>query len=150
MASDYGYGGGGYERARRGVENQYTTDAATNAYGRFISQQRGQRSLSDLDRTMRRSYAPVTASWGARGLSGGGINSGAMQQSMANFLGDYYRDRGRTTQDITQSLQQYDLMGSQLQAARENALMDIELQKARDIAGTADALTQLQQYLGGL
>lgn len=144
-----GYNGGSYEAARRNVEGNYANDSVQNAYGRFLSQQRGQRQLGDMRQQYQRAYPGYTASFGQRGLSGGGINSGAMQQSMGNFIGDYYRDYGRAQQDVTQELQQYDLGQNQLDAWRQNALMDIEMQKARDIANTANALSMLQQYLGG-
>jgi len=144
-----GLGGGQYEAARRGVENQYTQNSTQNAYGRFLSQQRGQRSLGDMQQGFQRSYPGYTAQFGQRGLSGGGVNSGAMQQSMGNYIGDYYRDYGRAQQDLTQELQQFDLGQSQLDAWRQNELMNIEQQKANDIANTANILQMLQQYLGG-
>lgn len=144
-----GYNGGSYEAQRRGVENQYANNSSQNAYGRFLSQQRGQRDLSDRTRNFQRSYPGYQASFGQRGMSGPGVGSGVREQSMANYIGDHYRGYGRAQQDYTQELQQYDLAKYQNDAWRQNALMDIEAQKASDIANTASTLAMLQQYLGG-
>lgn len=141
---------GGYERQKGDIEYRYTQDAANNAYGRFISQQRGQRQLGDMSRQFGRSYAPYKATFGQRGLAGGGINSGTMQQSMRNFIGDYGRNYLRTQQDVTQGLQQYDLNQSNLDAWRSQALADVETQKANEIAQAAQNLQWLQDMLGRL
>jgi len=145
-----GYSGGGYEAARRGVESNYTTNSATNAYGRFLSQQRGSRDLGDQTRNFQQSWPGYRAQFGQRGLSGSGVNSGVQQASMANYIGDYNRQYGRTQQDITQGLQQYDLSQAQLDSIRQDELMNIEMQRAQEIASTAASLAALQQYLGGL
>ena len=62
---------GKYEGAVADLGYRYNTDRATNAYGRFLSQQRGERSLGDMSR--RRSTAPcrtISAGFGLRGLRG--------------------------------------------------------------------------------
>lgn len=145
-----GYNGGAYEAQRRDIENQYTQGAATNAYGRFLSQQRGQRGLSDLTSNFQRTYAPQRAAWNARGLGGGGITSGSQQQAMRNFVGNYYQDFGRAQQDLTGQLQQYDLGQSQLDSWRENELANLQLRQAQEIAQAAQNLEALRAYLGGI
>lgn len=146
MAYDYG----GYERQKGDINYKYTTDAANNAYGRFISQQRGQRNLGDKERSFKRNWAPYKASFGQRGLQGAGIGSGVAQKSMQNYMGDYGRDYLRTQQDLTQGLQQYDQNQSNLDAWRSNALVDLESDKANQIALAAQNLEALRQLLGGL
>ena len=96
-------------KRRRTCTYRYNTDKAQNAYGRFLSQQRGERRLSDVSRTFNQSDPSYKSKFGQRGLTGGGIRSGAAKRSMGNYLGDYARDYGRAQQDITQDLQQYDL-----------------------------------------
>lgn len=141
---------GGYERQKADIGYKYSSDAATNAYSRFLSQQRGSRQLGDMSRSFGRELPRYTASFGQRGLSGPGINSGAMRQSMSNYIGDYTRDYGRTQQDITQGLQQYDLGQLNLDEWRRQSLAAIEAQKANDIAMAAQNLQYLAQQVGGL
>lgn len=145
-----GQNGGYYESQRRGIENKYTQDAASNAYGRFLSQQRGQRGLSDITDMFKRNYAPYRSTFAARGLSGGNVTSGITQNAMRNFVGDYYRDFGRSQQDLAQNLQQYDLNQSQLDAWRQDELSNLQLRQAQEIAQAAQNLEALRAYLGGI
>ena len=146
QAPDYG----GYERQRRDVDSQYGNQTTTNAYGRFLGQQRGQRNLGDTSRQFGRQYPGAKASFGQRGLSGGGINSGSMQESMGRFVGDYARDYGRQQQDLTQQGQQYDMQQAQLDQWRQEALRGIEESKANDIAWAAQNVQQLRDIFGGM
>lgn len=146
MAYDYG----SYERQKNDVEYKYSNDAATNAYSRFLSQQRGQRSLGDMSREFGQQMPKFKARFGQRGLSGPGIRSGVMQNSMNNYIGNYTRDYGRMQQDNTQQLQQYDLAQNQSNAWRQQTLADLEAAKAQQIAAEAQNLEYLRQMVGGL
>ena len=150
MATFSPYDSGAYERQKRDVEYDYGNQTATNAYGRFLSQQRGERGLGDMTRGFQQGYAPYKAQFGQRGLAGNGIQSGVQQQAMANYTGDYLRNYGYGTQDLTQQLQQYDLSQNQLDAFRQQSLADIEAQKAQQIANDAQAIEYLRQLVGGL
>ena len=141
---------GGYERQRGDINYKYSNDAATNAYGRFISQQRGQRDLGDMSQAYGRQYPSYKAQFGQRGLSGGGINSGTMQQSMNRFVGDYAQGYQRRQQDMTQEAQQYDMNQMNLDQWRQQALQDVETQKTNDIANAAMNLQYWKKALGGL
>ena len=150
MATFTPYDAGGYERQKRDVEYDYGAQSATNAYGRFLSQQRGERSLGDTRRNYEWGYAPYKATFGQRGLAGGGVQSGVMQNSMANYVGNYVRDYGRQQQDLTQQLQQFDLNQNNLDAFRQQSLADIEANKAQQIANDAQTIEYLRQLVGGL
>ena len=128
--ADAGY----YESQRRNVNTDYAAQMAANTYSRFLSKQRGERDLGDMTRGFKREFPSFSASFGQRGLTGGGVNSGSMQRAMGNYIGDYNRQYSRSRQDLTGQLQQFDLQGAQLGAQRQNALRDIETQKAREIA----------------
>lgn len=141
---------GGYERSKRDVDYKYSNDATTNAYGRFISQQRGSRQLGDLNRSFERSYPGYKAQFGRRGLLGGDVKSGTMRNAMSNYVGDYARTYGRGQQDVVQELQQYDLNQNRLNDWRSQSMADIEAQKANDIAAAADGILYLRELLGGL
>lgn len=142
---DTGY----YEASRRSINDQYGTDSTMNAYGRFLSQQRGSRSLGDMTQGFQRGYAPMRSQYGARGLSGGGLRSGAMQGAMQRYVGDYYQNYGRQAQDITQGLQQYDLEQARLNSWRTRSMADLDLQQAQEIARAAQNIEALKQYYGG-
>ena len=140
----------GYNQQANDVQYRYNTDKAMNAYGRFLSQQRGSRALGDLSTNFGRNLPSFKAGFGQRGMLGGGIRSGAMQRSMQNYLGDYSRDYTRAQQDATQEAQNYDLQSSQLDAYLNNSLASIEQQKQADIANAALAIEALRPYLGSL
>jgi hypothetical protein len=148
-----GYGGvdtGAYEQEAADLGYRYNTDRATNAYGRFLSQQRGERNLGGMSRTFSRSLPNYKAGFGRRGLSGGGIRSGSMNRAMGNFLGDYARDYGQAQQDMTQEAQQYDMSSAQMDAYYNNSLAALEQRKQTDIANAALAIEALRPHLGGL
>jgi hypothetical protein len=150
MATFSPYDAGAYERQKTGIEYDYGNQSATNAYGRFLSQQRGERSLGDTTRQFQNSYAPYKAQFGQRGLAGGGINSGVQHQAMQNYAGDYMRNYGYQAQDLTQQLQNFDLNQSNLDAFHQQSLADLEAQKAQSIANDAQAIEYLRQLVGGL
>lgn len=141
---------GGYAREASDLQYRYNTDRATNAYGRFLSQQRGSRNLGDFSRDFNRSLPNYKAGFTHRGLAGGGIQSGVMQRSMGNYLGDFARNYGREQQDITQGLQNYDLQAGQMDAAYNNSVLALQQRKQGDIANAALAIQALRPYLGGV
>jgi hypothetical protein len=150
MATFSPYDAGAYERQKTGIEYDYGNQSATNAYGRFLSQQRGERGLGDMTRNFQQGYAPYKAQFGQRGLAGGGINSGVQHQAMQNYAGDYMRNYGYQAQDLTQQLQNFDLNQSNLDAFHQQSLTDLEAQKAQQIANDAQAIEYLRQLVGGL
>jgi hypothetical protein len=177
-----------YERQRRGINDDYAAQSATNAYSRFLSQQRGARTMADIGRTSSRQSADIsraygrqtadytrnyqraapslTGSYGARGLATGGVQSGIYGKAMQNFTGDYQQQMSRAAEDQSvgigrigedTALQQsragedianegrgYDLSQAQLTAARDRALSDNEIDKAKEIANAAQYLAALR------
>jgi len=141
---------GGYERQKGAVDYQYGTDSTSNAYGRFISQQRGNRQLGDMYQGFQRQTPIFKSQFGKRNLAGAGINSGVERGAMQNYLGDFGRDYGRAQTDLTQGLQQYDLNQNNLDAWRNQQNVSIEAQRATDIANEAAQIDWLRQLVGGL
>lgn len=143
---DSGY----YEAQRRGVEDQFAASMAANTYSRTLAQQRGSRDINLFRQGFQRSFPGYRATFGQRGLGGGGVGSGVMQRSMRNYLGDYNKQLNTMRSDVTDQLRGFDLTGAQYQSQRTSALADIELQKAREIAFAAQNIEALRQALGGL
>jgi hypothetical protein len=56
---------------------------ATNAHGRFLSQQRGERGPGDMTKTFNRGLPNAYAQFNQRGLGGPGIKSGTQQRAIA-------------------------------------------------------------------
>lgn len=131
------------------VRNDFAAKSAANAFSRNLGQQRGSRNITDFRQGFKRQLPQFTASFGQRGLSGGGIRSGVMQGAMRNFVGDYTRDLGRAQEDNFNEMQQYDFNQSRFQAERDRALADLQAQKAATIAATAAQIAALRPYMGG-
>lgn len=139
-----------YEGARRNIEDKWNANASQNAYGRFISQQRGNRGLSDMNRGYSRGMPGLQSSFNRRGLAGGGLSSGVQQGALNRYVGDYQRGFGRAQQDLSQTMQGYDLSDQMNNIWYQGAVGDMELQQQNDIAAAASNIDALRQYLGGL
>jgi hypothetical protein len=148
--SGYGANTAQYDQQASDAQYRYNTDRASNAYGRFLSQQRGERGLGDLRTNYNRTLPGQKAGYGQRGLSGGGVRSGTMQRSMKNFLGDYTQQYGRAQLDAQQEAAQYDQAGAAMDAYYNNSLLNIESAKQQEIANAALAIEALRPLLGGL
>ncbi len=146
----YGANTAQYDQQANDLQYRYNTDRAQNAYGRFLSQQRGERSLGDLKQGFQRGLPGFKSKFGTRGLAGPGVNSGVMQRSMQNYLGDYAQTYGRSQLDAQQEAAQYDQAGAQLDAYYNNNLASIEAAKQQEIANSAQAIEALRAILGGL
>lgn len=148
--SGYGANTAQYDQQGADLQYRYNTDRTANAYGRFLSQQRGTRALGDLKQGFQRSLPGYKANFGQRGLSGPGVRSGSMQRSMQNFLGDYAQTYGRAQLDAQQEAAQYDQSAAQLDAYYNNSLAAIEAARQQEIANAAQAIEMLRPLLGGL
>lgn len=135
-----------YESQRRSVNDTHAANQATNAYSRTLSQQRGNRNVADFKQSFGRSQPGFTSSWGRRGLTGGGVQSGAFQGALQRRVGDYTRDLGRMQTDMAQNNQQYQMQGARFTQERQNALAEIEARKQAEIAQAALNLTALRPY----
>jgi hypothetical protein len=103
-----------------------------------------------MQREYKRSFPQVRALGAQRGLTGGGLKSGSFNQAMQRYMGDYTRSYGEAQNDLTESLRQFDLNQAQATVNRDNALAQIDLDKAREIAFAAQNIEQLRSMLGGL
>lgn len=139
-----------YDRAQNDLGYKFNTDQATNAYGRFLSQQRGERSLGDMSREFTRALPQQYSQFNRRGLSAPGVQSGVQQSSMQNYLGDYSRNYGLQQGYNAQDLQQFDQAGLQNQAYYQSQLSSLETSKQNEIARAALGIQALKPYFGGI
>lgn len=145
-----GYNSGYYTQQASDAQYRANTDLANNAYGRFLSQQRGERGLGDMRTGFNRQLPNYRASWSQRGMAGPGIQSGVYNRSMANYAGDFARDYSRMQMDNQQELNNYDLQAAGINAQLTSTLANIEQAKQNDIANAASFIEALRPYLGGL
>ena len=146
QAPDYG----GYTRKRADIEDRYSRDSATQAYGRFLGQQRYRRNRGDAERQFGRDYGRQTAAHARRNTAGPGMRSGVHQRGMRQYVGDYARAQQRLSEDFGQQGQQYDIDQMNRDSWRTQALSDLEAEKANQIALTGQNLEMLKQLFGGL
>jgi len=137
-----------YTRQAQGIQNDYAAKSATNAYSRFLSQQRGDRGITDYQRDFNRSLPKVTAQYGKRNLAGAGVTSGVYGKAMQTYVGDYQQNLNRQLADQQTDLRSYDLTEAQLSTARDRALSDMETDKAKEIAMAASYLSALKPQFG--
>jgi hypothetical protein len=138
---------GAYENRRNSINQDYAAKSSTNAYARFLAQQRGDRSKADYSRDFGRRLPRFTASWGRRGLTGGGVRSGTYRQGATEYLGDYNRNLAQIAQDQAQTDYSYQLTDQQQAALMQRELSQLEYEKSQEIAMTAANLAALQPYL---
>jgi len=133
-----------YTGQAQGIRGDYAAKSAANAYSRFLSKQRGDRGITDYQQQFNRSLPGVTASYAHRGLTGPGVKSGVYGKAMQTYVGDYQQNLNRQLADQQSGLRQYDLTEAQLTSARDRALSDMEIDKAKEIANAANYLSALK------
>jgi hypothetical protein len=138
-----------YEASRRRINDDRTRDLAANEFGRFVSQQRANRGMSDLQRSFGRAMPKFGASFGQRGMAGPGARSGVFQNALQRFVGDHTRTMGFARQDLTNEMSQFDMQGATIQGAHQRALAELEMQRQAEIANAAMQLNALRPYIGG-
>jgi len=159
-----------YEAQRRQINTGSAQELATNAYARFLAQQRGSRERTDLftnvrqgrntlntdigryqqDRTRsyQQGYDPYAAQYGARGLVGGGVTSGVQRSGMQDYNQDYRRDTNRAQFDYGRALHRLnrgfrtDLSRSRVNTSEE--MNQFDLNQANIQSNKTNALAALQ------
>ena len=137
-----------YTRQRSEVNQDHLAKQAANTRGRFLAQSRGNRQTSDAKRTFGRSHEPFVSSHARRGLTGGGVRSGAFQNALRQRTGDHVRKMGRMASDQAAELRQFDLNSGNIDRQRDEALRAIEEQRQREIAMAALNLRALKPLYG--
>jgi hypothetical protein len=141
-----------YEAARRNLFDQYSQEAALNAYQRYLAETRGQRPILQLEeaafgRTAAGGLGEVpklTSSYARKGLQGMNVRSGVYKQALENYAKQRERNLGYAREDLSTGLRGFELAGTQAQSRLDSGLSDIERTKARQIAEDARALLQLR------
>jgi hypothetical protein len=133
-----------FEQRRRGLQRSYSADSAMNAYQRFLSQRRGERDYGDLSRTWEEETPKFVSSYSRRNLVGPNIRSGVFSNALQKFDSQRVRQLGRAREDMQQQDYGYELAGRGAASAYEDALLEMELDKYRQIQNDAMQLMQLR------
>lgn len=133
-----------FENRRRGLTQQYGAESAMNEYARMLAQQRGSRSLGEFQRQVTKQIPQFARSFGRKGLQGQGIRSGLFNRAISEFGQEAARQQGYTVQDLAEEQRQFQLREAQAKSNLEQALLDLESEKARQIAESAQGLLSLR------
>jgi len=141
-----------FERQRRALMGNFGTQAALNAYKRYLAQARSQRQLTQFEEAPFATTATgglgevpkLTSAYARRGLQGQGIRSGIYNQALSSYARQRARQGGYLAQDMADQMRGFDLAQSGLQSQLEEGLANLEASKAAQIAADAAALYQLR------
>lgn len=86
-----------FETQLADLQNKYAQDEATQAYGRFLGQQRFARQREDMDRGFTRGFPRFTGQWAGR--LGSDVQSGVFKQSLRDTMNDFGRSMDRLDAD---------------------------------------------------
>ena len=133
-----------FEARRRAAMQNIAAPSAMNVYDQFISQQRGQRNLADLQRQYNEGAPRVVAGYGRRGLLAPSVKSGAFRKAMAEYARKRVEDTSALQRELDMSAAQAELQNRQLRSQYAQDLQDLETDKARQIREDALALLRLR------
>lgn len=131
-----------YEAQRRSYADNYASTGAMNAYSNFLSQQRGQRDLGDLQTQWQQATPKFIAGYGRRNLINPNIRSGAFSRALQDFSNQNIRQISDAQQALDQQQQMFQLGQQNLLGSYNSNLSNLEADKARQIAADAQALLQ--------
>lgn len=136
-----------YDAQRRALLQNYGSNAAMQAYSRFLAEESAGRQRADLTKQYERAVPKVMRAYGSRGLAGPRVTSGIQRQGLQDFATQRITDFGDLMRQSAESQRQYDLQSAGLQSQLQQQLADLEAEKARQIA--IDAQLILQSRSGG-
>jgi hypothetical protein len=116
---------------------------ANNAYSRFLAQQRGSRSLVDINRTMTQGLEHLATGFTSRGMG----YSGAFQQGQTDYATNWMQQNQDANDGIAQAYRQADLSDSQANSGYDSTLADLQADKNARIQDDAANLAQFQPFL---
>ncbi len=132
---------------RRNATSQYGASAASSAYSRFLSQQRGTRQAQDMTDAQNKYVPQMANSYSQRNLAGPGINSGIYRQALTDYATKQNRAFGEQTAAYNAEQSQFDTTEAGLYADYKNQMNDIEDEYQTGQTHTAATLAQFKKYL---
>lgn len=138
------YDASAFEARRRGLMDQYASTGSANAYGNFVSQQRGQRDLAKMAKGYEKAAPQIVSGFGRSGMLTPTVRSGAFAKAMREFAKDRISNTAEAQQNLSQEQNMFELGQRQLQSNYNVGLQDLEAEKARQIEQDALELMRLR------
>ena len=127
---------------QRGVTRDATL--AQNAYTTFLSQQRGNRNMIDVNKSMTNGLEKLGSSFAHRGIA----NSGLANQGASDYGDSWAEQKQAVTDGMDQARQNQTFGDNNAWNSYNSGVADDELAKQNDILSTAASLKQFQPFLG--
>lgn len=138
------YDASAFEARRRGLMDKYASIGAANTYGNFVSQQRGQRNLFDLNKSYEKAQPQIRTSFAKKGMYTPNVQSGAFKKALQDFAKERISETSRAQQDLAQQNAMFGLGQAQLGDEYKVGLQDLEAEKARQIEQDALEIMRLR------
>ena len=138
------YNASAFEARRRGLMDKYASLGAANTYGNFVSQQRGQRNLADMNKGYEKAQPQIRTSFGKRGAFTPNVQSGAFKRALQEFATERIGQTAQAQQDLAQQQAMFNLGQAQLGSEYKVGLQDLEAEKARQIEQDALEIMRLR------
>ena len=135
-----------YEARRRSYIQNYASTGAMEAYKNFLSQQRGQRDLAELNRQYDAGTPQFVAGYGRRNLIAPNVRSGIFNKAFQDFAQQRVRSLADVQRTMAEQAGQYDLGRAMATDTLNQQLLDLEAEKARAIEEDAQALLKYRGY----
>ena len=121
-----------YEKQLGDLNLQHSQSDATNAYARFISQQRFNRQRQDMTTGFQRGFPQFTGGFAHQ--LGSGIRSGVFQNKLNQYVGDYGQAQSRLDESQAGDASQYDQMKAIGDSGYQKALLALQEELQRQNA----------------
>ena len=139
----------GYGQRKRSALSQYGAKAAQSAYSQFLSQQRGNRQVFDINKQFEKQAPRVVSQYTRRGLAGPGVQSGIYNQGLTDFANQKTEAVNTSQMGTVDDINQAKLGDAYDFADYQSQIDALEIEKNTNIANTAASLTAWKPFLGG-
>lgn len=126
-----------FEARRRGLMENFGATGAMRTYSNFLSQQRGNRNLADLNTSFDKQAPQVVSGYGRSGRNTANVKSGAFAKAMQEFAQNRVKQTSDAQQQLNEANYGYGLENDQAIAGYNYSVQDLEAEKSRQIAQDA-------------
>lgn len=137
---------GDYGMAEASARKRRLQESIANRQAASLGQMRGTRKLSDLTRALTEGFKPKMADYGQRGLAGPNVASGIQRSGLQRYAADMQTQLGDYTQQLQDEQNSIVQQEAAAQAALDDYLQQLALQKKQSIIDSATALKQYSSY----
>ncbi len=137
-----------YEAKRRTAFDQLSAGTSRNAYAKFLSKQRGDRNLEMMKGSFQKQMPTYVSGLLQRGLGGPSVRSGIADRTLNDAAVNFQNTYSDATDALNQEQAGFNNTQASYQDAYNNAINDIESEKARAIRESAYSLNAFKPFLG--